>query len=214
MVRFPFANWYTRIRDPLAQSRKKIGRKWTRYTRWYTRVDSRKDEFVCTERHQELLEEGRRSCSQNRDRDAMSVSALSVRFPPPLSLFLSPTPLLDTSPSFESIFQVSWILRWNSFVFGVDLPLFASLSLPGFLFLSTRGGLLTRDYLAVYIYIARRLVSMEERGIFFQTVILPIRKRSIIGVAIVFWKYYLFIYWIYWIFAKFIYYKFIGHVDM
>lgn len=35
---------------------------------------------------------------------------------------------------------------------------------------------------------------MEERGIFFQTVILPIRKRSIIGVAIVFWKYYLFIY--------------------
>lgn len=90
MVRFPFANWYTRIRDPLAQSRKKIGRKWTRYTRWYTRVDSRKDEFVCTERHQELLEEGRRSCSQNRDRDAMSVSALSVRFPPPpLSLSLS-----------------------------------------------------------------------------------------------------------------------------
>lgn len=83
MVQFPFANWYTRIRDPLAQSRKKIGRKWTRYTRWYTRVDSRKDEFVCTERHQELLEEGRRSCSQNRDRDAMSVSALSVRFPPP-----------------------------------------------------------------------------------------------------------------------------------
>lgn len=55
---------------------------------------------------------------------------------------------------------------------------------------------------------------MEERRIFFQTVILPIRKRSIIGVAIVFWKYYLFIYWIYWIFAKFIYYKFIGHVDM
>lgn len=168
MVRFPFANWYTRIRDPLAQSRKKIGRKWTRYTRWYTRVDSRKDEFVCTERHQELLEEGRRSCSQNRDRDAMSVSALSVRFPPPLSLFLSPTPLLDTSPSFESIFQVSWILRWNSFVFGVDLPLFASLSLPGFLFLSTRGGLLTRDYLAVYIYIYSEETSFDgrERNIF------------------------------------------------
>lgn len=64
-----------------------------------TRVDSRKYEFVCTERHQELLEEGRRSCSRNRDRDAMSVSALS--------LSLSASPLLDTSPSFESIFQVS-----------------------------------------------------------------------------------------------------------
>lgn len=65
------------------------------------RVDSRRGEFVCVRSHQEVLEEGRRSCSQNRDRDAMSVPALSVRFS------LSPSLLLDTSPSFESIFQVS-----------------------------------------------------------------------------------------------------------
>lgn len=167
MVRFPFANWYTRIRDPLAQSRKKIGRKWTRYTRWYTRVDSRKDEFVCTERHQELLEEGRRSCSQNRDRDAMSVSALSVRFPPPLSLFLSPTPLLDTSPSFESIFQVSWILRWNSFVFGSS-SLRISLA-SGILISLDEGwtsdeGLLGRIY--IYIYSEETSFDGRERNIF------------------------------------------------
>lgn len=50
--------------------------------------------------HQEVLEEGRRSCSQNRDRDAMSVPAVSV----PLAAFRrSSSPLLDASPSFESI---------------------------------------------------------------------------------------------------------------
>lgn len=204
MVQFPFANWYTRIRDPLAQSRKKIGRKWTRYTRWYTRVDSRKDEFVCTERHQELLEEGRRSCSQNRDRDAMSVSALSVRFPPPLSLSLSYSaaghePILwKYLPSILNITLELVRLRSGSSSLRISLASGILISLDeGW---TSDEGLLGRIY--IYIYIARRLVSMEERGIFFQTVILPIRKRSIIGVAIVFWKYYLFIYWIYWIFES------------
>lgn len=111
--------------------------------------------------HQELLEEGRRSCSQNRDRDAMSVPALSVRFS------LSPSLLLDTSPSFESIFQVSWILRWNSFVFGVDLPLLSSplsLSLFRDSYFSRRGVDFWRGTLVGRVHSVirtRRLVSME-----------------------------------------------------
>lgn len=196
-----------------------MGRKWTRYT-----LDTRShacrfaQRRVCVygEEHQELLEGGRRSCSQNRDRDAMSVPALSVRFPPSPSLSFAAghEPILwKYLPSILNITLELVRLRSGSSSLRISLSSGILISLDeGW---TSDEGLLGR--VCIYIYIARRLVSMEETGIFFQTVILPIRKRSIIGVAIVFWKYYLFIYWIYWIesfivIAEFVYYKFIGHI--
>lgn len=196
-----------------------MGRKWTRYT-----LDTRShacrfaQRRVCVygEEHQELVEGGRRSCSQNRDRDAMSVPALSVRFPPSPSLSFAAghEPILwKYLPSILNITLELVRLRSGSSSLRISLSSGILISLDeGW---TSDEGLLGR--VCIYIYIARRLVSMEETGIFFQTVILPIRKRSIIGVAIVFWKYYLFIYWIYWIesfivIAEFVYYKFIGHI--
>lgn len=196
-----------------------MGRKWTRYT-----LDTRShacrfaQRRVCVygEEHQELVEGGRRSCSQNRDRDAMSVPALSVRFPPSPSLSFAAghEPILwKYLPSILNITLELVRLRSGSSSLRISLSSGILISLDeGW---TSDEGLLGR--VCIYIYIIRRLVSMEETGIFFQTVILPIRKRSIIGVAIVFWKYYLFIYWIYWIesfivIAEFVYYKFIGHI--
>lgn len=198
-----------------------MGRKWTRYT-----LDTRShacrfaQRRVCVygEEHQELVEGGRRSCSQNRDRDAMSVPALSVRFPPSPSLSFAAghEPILwKYLPSILNITLELVRLRSGSSSLRISLSSGILISLDeGW---TSDEGLLGRVCIYIYIYIARRLVSMEETGIFFQTVILPIRKRSIIGVAIVFWKYYLFIYWIYWIegfvvIAEFVYYKFIGHI--
>lgn len=112
--------------------------------------------------HQKVLEEGRRSYWQNRDRDAMSVSAVSVRLDVGLLVLLlhcwTRAHPLKVSPSILNITVKLARLRCSF------LPLARVLAfLPGFL-LSCRGmdfGFVTRN-LGIMLF---RIVAMKVKEI-------------------------------------------------
>lgn len=167
-IQFPFAKLvYT---NPLARGRKKMGRKWTRYT-----LDTRShacrfaQRRVCVygEEHQELLEGGRRSCSQNRDRDAMSVPALSVRFPPSPSLSFAAghEPILwKYLPSILNITLELVRLRSGSSSLRISLSSGILISLDeGW---TSDEGLLGRVCIYIYIYSEETSFDGRDRNIF------------------------------------------------